>query len=186
MEGTPETMGARRGLVARALGAALLNIDVYEEVEADRTATGQAAVVVAIVSVAMAIGGANEGSATIIGGLISGFLGWFIWAAVTNFVGTRLFGGTADWGELLRTLGFAGSPNVLWILAVLPGLATPLRYVLAIWTLLTGIVAIRQALDFGTGKALLTALVGVVAMFAVAVLVAYLIGGTMIGLSALF
>lgn len=181
---TMETTVQRRGLVARAIGAALLNVDVYEEVEADRTATRQAAIVVAVVSVAMAIGGANEGSETIIGGLISGFLGWLVWAAVTNFVGTRVFGGTADWGELLRTLGFAGSPNVLWVLAVLPGLATPLRYVLAIWTLLTGIVAIRQALDFGTGKALLTALVGVLAMTAVAVLVAFLIGGTLVGLSA--
>lgn len=176
--------GRRRGLVARAIGAALLNIDVYEEVEADRSATGQAGIVVAAVSIAMAIGGASQGTGSIIGGLLSGLLSWLVWAAVTNFVGTRLFGGTADWGELLRTLGFAQTPNVLWVLAAV-GLGTPLKYILGIWTLLTGIVAIRQALDFGTGKAVLTALVGVIAMIGVAILVGFVVGGSLIGLSAI-
>jgi hypothetical protein len=183
MDETMETpVRGQRGFMARAIGAALLNVDVYEEVEADRTATGQAAMVVGAVAIAMAIGGAKSGTATVIGGLISGFVSWLVWAAVTNFVGTRIFGGTADWGELLRTLGFAQAPNVLWVLGVV-GLASPLKYILAIWTLLTGIVAIRQALDFGTGKALLTALVGVLAMMATAILVAMLVAGA-VGLVA--
>jgi len=183
MEETMETpVRGQRGFVARAIGAALLNVDVYEEVEADRTATGQAAMVVGAVAIAMAIGGAKGGTGSMISGVISALLGWLVWAAVTNFVGTRIFGGTADWGELLRTLGFAQAPNVLWVLGVV-GLATPLKYILGIWTLLTGIVAIRQALDFGTGKALLTALVGVLAMMATAILVAMLVAGV-VGLLA--
>jgi hypothetical protein len=36
--------------------------------------------------------------------------------------------------------------------------------VLAIWVLIAGIIAIRQALDFGTGKAILTALLGWLAL----------------------
>ena len=174
MDESMETTSGRRGLVARAIGAALLNVDVYEEVEADRTATGQAAVVVACVAIAMAIGGANDGTASVIGGLISGFVGWLMWAAVTNFVGTRVFGGTADWGELLRTLGFAQAPKVLWVFGAI-GLATPLGYVLGIWTLITGVVAIRQALDFSTGKAVLTAVIGAVAVFVSAVLIGMLV-----------
>jgi hypothetical protein len=184
LDETSQTTSGGRGLVARAIGAAMLNIDVYEEVEADKSATRQAAVVVGVVAIAMAIGGANEGSHGILGGIISAFLGWLVWAAVTNFVGTRLFKGTADWGELLRTLGFAQSPNVLWVLAILPGIRGLLQIVLAIWTLLTGIVAIRQALDFDTGKAVLTALVGVAAMIGVAILVAIVLGisfGGMVG-----
>jgi hypothetical protein len=177
-----DTTTSGRGLVARAIGAALLNVDVYEEVEADTTATRQAAIVVGIVAVATAIGSVESGTGAILGGLITGFLSWLVWAAVTNFVGTRLFGGTADWGELLRTLGFAQAPGVLWIFALL-GLAPLLKYVIGIWMLLTGIVAIRQALDFSTGKALLTALVGVLAMMGVAIGVAMLFGG-LVGVSA--
>ena len=184
MDETMEGTGHRRGLVERAIGAALLKVDVYEEVEADTTATGQAAMVVAAVAIAMAIGGAHGGTRTIIGGLISAFLGWLVWAGVTNFVGTRLFGGTADWGELLRTLGFAQAPNVLWVLAIF-GLTGLLKPVLGIWTLLTGVVAIRQALDFDTVKAVLTAAVGVAAMIAVAIAVGIVVGGSLIGLTML-
>jgi len=173
-----------RGLVARAIGAALLKVDVYEEVEADRTATGQAAVVVGVVAIAMAIGGAKGGTGPMIGGVVSALLSWLLWAGVTNVVGTRIFGGTADWGELLRTLGFAQAPGVLWVLGIV-GLETPLKYVVGIWTLLTGVVAIRQALDFGTGKALLTALVGVLAMMALAIVIAILFGGGLVAMSSI-
>ena len=47
---------AQGDLVQRMLGAATLNIDTFEEVEADETATMQAAAVVAMVAVASAIG----------------------------------------------------------------------------------------------------------------------------------
>ena len=35
-----------------------------------------------------------------------------------------------------------------------------IRFVVAIWILIAGIIAIRQALDFSTGKAILTAVLG--------------------------
>jgi len=49
--------------------------------------------------------------------------------------------------------------------------------VVSIWLLVTGIVAIRQALDFGTGKAILTAVLGWLFAIAVAILIALAIGG---------
>src|ERR687884_1201090 len=100
----------QRSIVDRMKGAALLDIATYEEVEADTTATGQAAVVVAIVAVASAIGALRGGGASIIGGLIAAFVGWLVWSRVTYLLGTKVFGGTATWGELLRTIGFAQSP----------------------------------------------------------------------------
>jgi hypothetical protein len=151
--------GASRSIVDRMRGAAMLDVATYEEVENDLNATGQAATVVAIVAVCSAIGGAGHGIAGIIGGLISALLGWLIWAGVTYFVGTKLFGGTATWGELLRTLGFAQSPGVLLILGIIPGLGGIVRFAVGIWMLAAGIVAIRQALDITTGKAVLTAIV---------------------------
>jgi predicted double-glycine peptidase len=42
--------------------------------------------------------------------------------------------------------------------------------IVALWLLATGIVAIRQALDFSTGKAILTALLGWIAVVALAFL----------------
>jgi len=154
----------RRSLKERMLGAARLDAATYEEVEADETATRQAAVVVAIAAVAQAIGGADEGAGTMIGGLIAGVIGWLAWSGITYLVGDKLFGGTASWGELLRTLGFAQTPGVFYVLGVIPLLGTLVRAGVSIWILLAGIVAIRQALDFGTGRAIATAVIGWLAL----------------------
>ena len=138
----------------------MLDIATYEDVEADTTATGQAAVVVAIVAVASAIGGARGGGASIIGGLVAALVGWLVWSGVTYLIGTKVFGGTATWGELLRTIGFAQSPGVLLVLGIIPFVGLLVRFAVWIWMLVAGIIAIRQALDFSTGKAVLTALLG--------------------------
>ena len=150
----------RHSWTDRMKGAALLNNDTYEEVEADQTATGQAAGVVALVAVAQAIGGAGEGGSGILAGAISALLGWLLWAGITYLIGAKLLGGTATWGELLRTLGFAQTPGVLYVLGFIPVLGAIIRFAVAIWVLIAGVIAIRQALDVGTGKAILTAVLG--------------------------
>ncbi len=169
----------KRSLVERMRGAALLEIPVYEEVEHDTTATSQAAVVVGIVAVASAIGSVGHGGGGILSGLISAYLGWLVWSAVTYFIGTRLFGGTATWGELLRTIGFAHSPGVLRLFAIIPILGALVRLGVFVWLLVCGIIAIRQALDIDTGKAVLTAILGWMAMVAVAVVLGLLFGVSM-------
>jgi hypothetical protein len=141
-------------------GAAFLHIDTYEEVEADQTATGQASGVVALVAVAQAIGGASAGGSGILFGAISALLGWLLWAGITYLIGAKLFGGTATWGELLRTIGFAQTPGVLYVLGIIPVLGGIIRFGVAMWVLIAGIIAIRQALDVSTGKAILTAVLG--------------------------
>ena len=128
--------------------------------EADHTATGQAAGVVALVAIAQAIGGAGEGGFGIFAGVISALLGWLLWAGITYLIGAKLFGGTATWGELLRTIGFAQTPGVLYVLGLIPVLGGIIRFGVAIWVLIAGIIAIRQALDINTGKAILTAVLG--------------------------
>lgn len=155
---------ARRTLVQRAIGAARLDIPTYEEVEADRDATGQAAIVVAVAAVCSAIGSIGDGTSGMIGGLIAALIGWLVWSGVTYLIGTMFFGGTADWGELLRTIGFAQAPGVFYILGIIPVLGVLVKLAVAIWVLVAGIVAIRQALDVSTGKAVLTAIVGWLAL----------------------
>lgn len=142
------------------LGAAKLDVNTYEEVEADHTATGQAAGVIALVAIAQAIGASGHGSLGIIGGLVGALFGWLLWAGITYLIGDKLLGGTATWGELLRTLGFAQAPGVLYVLGIIPLFGGLVRVALAIWILVAGVIAIRQALDFSTGKAILTAVLG--------------------------
>lgn len=159
-------------LVERMVRAAKLDVNLYEEVEADVSATGQALQVVLIVAVASGIGTAllalflpGETGNPLLGfirGLVQAVLGWLAWSFVTYLVGTRLFGGVATWGELLRTIGFAQSPGVLLALFFLPCLGQLLGLAVAIWMAVAGVIAVRQALDVTTGKAVVTVLVSIV------------------------
>ncbi len=153
-------VGSRRSLAARMVDASRLDVSVFTEVEHDSGATGQAALVVGIVAVASAVGGLGGPSANVVGAVIASVIGWVIWAAVTYLVGDKLLGGTASWGELLRTLGFAQSPGVLYVAAGLPFIGWLVRGIVMVWILFAGIIAIREALDFTTGKAVLTAVIG--------------------------
>lgn len=166
-----------RGMLERMKGAAMLDVDTYEEVEADTTATAQAAGVVLLVAVAQAIGSIEAGVMAAVAGMVMAFVGWLIWAAVTYVVGDKMLGGTATWGELLRTLGFAQAPGVLYVLMIIPVLGWILGLGVGIWILVAGIIAIRQALDFSTGKAILTAVIGWFIMFAAMMVVGMLGAG---------
>jgi hypothetical protein len=113
---------------------------------------GQAMGVVVLASLAAGIGSVGT---TGINGLLLGTLaalfGWFIWALITFYVGTKLLPEPqteADYGELLRTTGFSSSPGVLRILGVVPLLGTIIFVVCGIWMLVAMVIAVRQALDY--------------------------------------
>lgn len=166
----------QRSMFDRMKGAALLDVATYEEVEHDPEATAQAAGVVLIVAAASALGSWQLGPMAIAWGAVSALLSWGLWAAVTYIVGDKLFGGTATWGELLRTLGFAQAPGVLAVLVIVPLLGWLFAAIMFVWLLATAIVAIRQALDFSTGKAVLTGLVGLVCVMALRLMVGLVTG----------
>jgi succinate dehydrogenase hydrophobic anchor subunit len=147
--------------VQRMIRAAKLDPAIYEEVENDRGATGQAMVVVVLASVAAGIGlyGMNgmRGVASdtiageVVGGAIVALISWMVWAFVTMFIGTKLLpepGTQSNWGELLRTLGFSSSPGILRVLGVIGGLGKVVAVLSSIWMLIAMVVAVRQALDY--------------------------------------
>lgn len=149
--------------VERMLGAAKLDSRVYEEVEADRTATPQAVGVVILASVAGGIG-LGEGVRGLVFGTVAGLLGWLVWAWLIYFIGTRWLpepGTQADIGELLRTIGFATSPGILRVLGIVPVLSPIVLVVSLVWTLFAVIVAVRQALDYrSTARAVGVCVIG--------------------------
>ena len=140
----------------RMIGAAKLDVHVYEEVEADTRATGQATGVVLLASVAGGIGSVGLGAGglgSFITGAIAALIGWVTWAFVTYIIGTRLLPESqtrADVGELMRTLGFAQSPGLLRIFGSLPGVGPLVLGLTQLWLLVTMVVAVRQALDYSS------------------------------------
>src|SRR5207302_1701271 len=149
-------------MTSRMIRAAKLEVPLYEEVEADITATNQALLVVVLAAVASGIGaalggvvgGTNAGGLVglLVFGILRALIGWAVWSYVVYFVGTRFFGGTATYGELLRTLGFAQAPRALAILSFIPVLGGIIALVVAIWSLIASFIATRQALDIDNTK----------------------------------
>lgn len=75
----------------RMIRAAKLDVNLYEEVEADKGAIGQAMGVVILSSVAAGIGtGGTAGMKGLVFGTIVALAGWFIWAFLTYYIGTKL------------------------------------------------------------------------------------------------
>jgi hypothetical protein len=162
----------------RAIGAARLDIAVFEEIEANRQATGQALAVVVLSSAAAGVGlSSNVYDAPVVTRVFLALLLWVFWAALTYAVGLYLLPEPqteTDVGELLRTIGFAASPGILRVFGSVPGVG-PLVYGLAtVWMLVAMIVAIRQALDYkSTARAVVVCLIA----WLIAVAMAALIGG---------
>lgn len=136
----------------RMIRAAKLDVNLYEEVEADKGALGQAMTVVVLSSVAAGIGTiAKGGFAGIFIGTIAALIGWYLWAYLTYFIGTKLLPEPqtkADHGELLRTIGFSSSPGLLRAFGFIPGLGAIVFFVASMWMLVAMVVAVRQALDY--------------------------------------
>lgn len=181
-------------MIDRVRRAAMLDVGLYQEVEADTSLNQEALIVVVLASIAAGIGGFLGGLLTgdigpaflaLIVAAVLGVVNYYIWSYVTYFVGTRLFGGTADPGELLRVLGYASGPRVLGVLNFIPCVGPLIGLVGAIWALVAGVVAVREALDFDTTKAILTVVIGWVVILVVSVLVGTVLGVGAVGLGAL-
>ena len=161
------------------IGAAKLDVAIFEEVEADGTATGQAMGVVLLSSLAAGAGSAALG-AGVIASVVAALLSWVIWAFLTYLVGTRLLPEPqtqANMGQMMRTLGFAQSPGVLRIFGALPGIGPLVLFIVSAWMLVAMVVAVRQALDYTTTwRAAVVCVVAWLAVIVPAVLLLSLFG----------
>ena len=172
-------------LMERAIGAAKLDATVYEDVESDPGALGQAMTVVVVASVATGLGsGAASGGIGfgLVGGVIGALIGWFVWAFTAWFVGTKMLPEPetkADFNQLLRTTGFASAPGVAGILGFVPGVGGLILFGVSLWQLAAMVVAVRQALDYSsTGRAVLVCVIGFVIQLVIIFLVVGLVMGT--------
>ena len=171
--------------VMRLIGALALDPVTYEEVEADRSATGQALLVVVLSSIGAGIGARGLGGGTpqsmVFISAVS-LIAWAAWALLTYQIGVRLMPEAetrSDVGEMLRTIGFAAAPGMLRIFGIVPGAAIPAFAITAIWMLVAMIVAVRQALDYkSTARAVAVCGVGWALAIAIAVGLGLVFGPT--------
>jgi len=164
----------------RIIRAVKLDVSLYEEVESDKGAMGQAMGVVVLSSLAAGIGIiSSEGVGAILMGTVSALIGWYAWSYIVYFIGTRILPEPqtkADYGELLRTIGFSSSPGLIRVFGIIPGLTGIVLLIASIWMLIAMVIAVRQALDYsGTGRAVGVCVIGWIIQWIILGLLFYLL-----------
>lgn len=136
-------------LVQRVVNVAKLDVPTFEEVEHNESLNQEAGIVVAVASAIGALGQFLTGGGFLgfILAIVMGIVGWLLWSLIVSLIASKVFGGTTDFGEMLRATGYAWAP-----------MAIP--FIGWIWAIVAIVVGIRQAGDFSTGKAVITAIAG--------------------------
>ena len=155
---------------------------MYEEVEADKSAMGQAMGVVVLSSLAGGIGFTQAAGLTgMLIGTVGSLIGWYVWAFVTYIIGTKLLPEPqthADHGELLRTIGFSSAPGIIRVFGLIPGLGALVNLLASVWMLVAMVIAVRQALDYhSTGRAIGVCLIGWIVQAVILGAIVVMVGG---------
>src|SRR5215212_5578911 len=174
--------------VERVIGAIKLDPAAYEEVEHDTDATWQAALVVAVAAIFSGVGSSRGETGGLIGGVLAALVFWAIFALFAYVVGAYLLKGpqtSATFGEVLRALGFSYAPSLIAILALIPGIGFLFTFIAAIWSLIAGVIALRQALEVSTGRAVAVVVVAFLAMAIVVAVIVAVLGISIVGIDRL-
>ena len=172
-------------IIKRVMRAALLDKEFYQEVEADTSLNQEALLIVVAVSVLSGIGAffagliAGKPGAAFLALLVNSAIGignYYVWAYVTQYIGTNLFDGDADVGELLRVLGYASAPQLLGLLGFIPCIGWLIALAGAIWALVAGFYGVREALDLDTTETLITVFLGWLAVIIITSIVNRIFG----------
>jgi hypothetical protein len=160
----------------RMVGAMKADVKTFQEIEADPAAIGQAVTVIVIAGVASLIG--NVFRSGVFGGmmaLILSLISYALWSLLVVLIGTKLMpepSTKADFNEAFRVIGFTAAPGVFNLLAIIPFLGPLISLVIAIWTLIIGVIAVREVLDYSnTARAIIVCLIAMVVVWVVTVLV---------------
>lgn len=151
-------------LTGRMVGAMKADVATLTEIENDPNAMGQALTVIVIAGIASLIGNIiRAGIGAGIFGLVSSIIGYLVFSLFVYLIGVKVMpepSTKADFNETFRVIGFAAAPGVFNVLAIIPILGVFISFVIWIWSLVIGVIAIREVLDYSnTGRAIIVAVI---------------------------
>ncbi len=190
-------------MMDRIMGVLTLKAPTYRAIADDQSATSQAAIIVVIVTLisgffsGIVSTNASTGSTSVsivgailgaIVGLIFGLIGWVVAAWILQFVAKQL-GGKTDTGEMLRVTGFVQVFGLVSILNVLALAGTALAcitgligFVVAILRLIGYVIGVREAAEFSTGNAIITAIIAAIVQFIIVAIPTAIVAGILVAI----
>lgn len=194
MQPTPYGSSQSTSYADRLRGALMLDARTYRDVEQDTNANGQAALTVVLAALATGISAilSRDVVQNVLGLVLSSVLQWVVFSFVAYFVGASLFATSQTSvtpGQVLRTIGFAQAPKIFAVLGIIPLLGWIVGLVVFFWFLAAAILALREAFEFDTGRAIGTGLIALIGILIVDIVLGAVFGiGSALfgGLSSLF
>ena len=188
-------------LTERIIGALTIRRGVYAEVEADKTFTATAWILVVIFALLNQLG--SYASQSIFDWLVGAGIGtltaiaaFAIAAAVISWVGRGIYNAEVTFNELVRTMGLASIWTAVGVLGIIAAFSDALSCILGpviviSWVALVvaWFVAVHEALDLTWGKTILTVIIGFIPwaiIMALTGVVLSLLGLTAAGFGSLF
>lgn len=159
-------------LTERIIGALTFRRGIYAEVEADKTFTTTAWILVVIFALLNQLG--SYASQSIFDWLVStgigtltAIAGFAIAAAVINWIGRGVYNAEVTFNELVRTMGLASIWTAVGVLGVIAAFSNALSCILGpviviswIALVIAWFVAVHEALDLSWGKTIITVMIG--------------------------
>jgi hypothetical protein len=159
-------------LTERIIGALTFRRGVYAEVEADKTFTATAWILVVIFALLNQLG--SYASQSFFGwlvatgiGTLTAIAGFAIAAAVINWVGRGIYNAEVTFDELVRTMGLASVWTAVGVLGVIAAFSDSLSCILGpaiviawIALVVAWFVAVHEALDLSWGKTIIAVIIG--------------------------
>ena len=87
-------------------------------------------------------------------------IGWMIWTTVVYILSSFLLGGKASHRDLMRHLGLVYAPGILLIFYGLPTVGAWLTWIVNIWILAAGVVAVSEAQGQGLMRTISPTVIG--------------------------
>ena len=159
-------------LTQRIVGALTFRQGVYAEVEADKTFTSTAWILVVIFALLNQLGSYASRSFFdwMVGtgiGTLTAIAGFAIAAAVINWVGRAIYNAEVTFDELVRTMGLASVWTAVGVLGIVAAFSGALSCILGpviviswIALVVAWFVAVHEALDLTWGKTIVTVIIG--------------------------
>jgi len=174
-------------MLDRIMGVIMLKAPVYKEIAEDKQGTSQAAIVVVVATLISGffsglVKVSQTGTVSVsIVGVIFGLIAWVVAAWVLQFV-AKMMGGKTDTGEMMRVTGFVQIFSLVGVLNVAALISAALvcvtglvGFVVAILSLIGYIIGVREAAEFSTGNAVITAIIAAIVNFIIVAIPATLL-----------
>lgn len=188
-------------LTERIIGALTFRRGVYAEVEADKSFTATAWILVVIFALLNQLG--SYASQSIFDWLVGAGIGtltaiaaFAIAAAVISWVGRGIYNAEVTFDELVRTMGLASIWTAVGVLGIIAAFSDALSCILGpviviswIALVVAWFVAVHEALDLTWGKTIITVIIGFIPwaiIMALTGVVLSLLGLTAAGFGSLF